>query len=445
MKIVLGVGGGIAAYKSALLLRLFTEAGHDVRVIPTRASLNFVGAATWEALSHHPVSHDVFDAVDEVQHVRVGQEADLVVIAPATADLMARIAAGRADDLLTSTVLATRAPVVLAPAMHTEMWENPATRANVETLRARGIAVIEPAVGRLTGTDTGAGRLPDPETIRDAALAAASSDLDPEPLDGAGLQVDPEPQEDPAPGGRPDAARAAEDTPWAGRSVVVTLGGTREPLDPVRYLGNRSSGKQGLAFARALAEQGAEVTVVAGAVEIPLDASLRTLRIGTALELKETLERLVREERPDAIVMAAAVADFRPARTETSKIKKRDGEEAPQIVLERNPDVIAGLAEARGQGRAPLLVAFAAETGDERGSVLEYAESKLRRKRVDALCVNEVGLAKGFGADENELTVLFADGAQPVHASGPKDEVARAAVGALGRLVSADGAPAALS
>lgn len=433
MKIVLGVGGGIAAYKSALLLRLFTEAGHDVRVIPTRASLNFVGAATWEALSHHPVSHDVFDAVDEVQHVRVGQEADLVVIAPATADLMARIAAGRADDLLTSTVLATRAPVVLAPAMHTEMWENPATRANVETLRARGIAVIKPAVGRLTGTDTGAGRLPDPEAIRDAALAAASADLDPEPL------------EDPARGDRPDAARAAEDTPWAGRSVVVTLGGTREPLDPVRYLGNRSSGKQGLAFARALTEQGAEVTVVAGAVEIPLDASLRTLRIGTALELKETLERLVREERPDAIVMAAAVADFRPARTETSKIKKRDGEEAPQIVLERNPDVIAGLAEARGQGRAPLLVAFAAETGDERGSVLEYAESKLRRKRVDALCVNEVGLAKGFGADENELTVLFADGAQPVHASGPKDEVARAAVAALGRLVSADGAPAALS
>ncbi|MCB4207565.1 bifunctional phosphopantothenoylcysteine decarboxylase/phosphopantothenate synthase [Arthrobacter sp. UM1] len=433
MKIVLGVGGGIAAYKSALLLRLFTEAGHDVRVIPTRASLNFVGAATWEALSHHPVSHDVFDAVDEVQHVRVGQEADLVVIAPATADLMARIAAGRADDLLTSTVLATRAPVVLAPAMHTEMWENPATRANVETLRGRGIAVIEPAVGRLTGTDTGAGRLPDPEAIRDAALAAASEDLDPEPGEGS------------AAADGTGAPLADRNTPWTGRSVVVTLGGTREPLDPVRYLGNRSSGKQGLAFARALAEQGAEVTVVAGAVEIPLDESLRTLRIGTARELEETLERLVRKERPDAIVMAAAVADFRPARTEASKIKKRDGEDAPQIVLERNPDVIAGLAEARGEGRSPLLVAFAAETGDEHGSVLEYAESKLRRKRVDALCVNEVGLAKGFGADENELTVLFADGADPVHASGPKDEVARAAVTALGRLVSADGAPAPLS
>jgi phosphopantothenoylcysteine decarboxylase/phosphopantothenate--cysteine ligase len=415
MKIVLGVGGGIAAYKSALLLRLLTEAGHDVRVIPTRASLNFVGAATWEALSHHPVSTEVFDHVDEVQHVRLGQEADLVVVAPATADLLARVANGRADDLLTSTILATRAPVVLAPAMHTEMWENPATVANVALLRDRGITVVEPAVGRLTGKDTGAGRLPDPEVIRDAALAAATQSAS-RHAESPGVEVE-------------------GTSPWSGRKVIVTLGGTREPLDPVRYLGNRSSGKQGLACAKALAACGADVTIIAGSVEVDLPRMLSgrpvsVVRIETALQLQAALEE--RLPAQDALIMAAAVADFRPRVVVDHKIKKRDDREDPVIELVRNPDIIAGLGAARQVGDTPKLVAFAAETGDAQGSVMEYAQGKLERKRVDALCVNRVSATEGFGRDDNTLTVLYADGRTPVEARGSKDRVAEIVIRDLG-------------
>ncbi|GAA1348359.1 bifunctional phosphopantothenoylcysteine decarboxylase/phosphopantothenate--cysteine ligase CoaBC [Falsarthrobacter nasiphocae] len=409
MKIVLGVGAGIAAYKSALLLRLFTEAGHTVRVIPTAASLNFVGAATWEALSGQPATSEIFDAVDEVQHVRVGQEADLVVIAPATADLLARIASGRADDLLTTTILATRAPVLLAPAMHTEMWENAATRANVATLRSRGITVLDPAVGRLTGVDTGPGRLPEPAVIRDAALAAAGA----------------------AAGEGDDGAAGGE---WAGRRVVVTLGGTREPLDPVRYLGNRSSGKQGLAFARALTALGADVRVIAGSVEVELDQAIPTRRIATALELEAALA----EEAPhaDAVIMAAAVADFRPARVEGTKIKKRGETGAPVIELVRNPDIIAGLAERFPRGTGPKLVAFAAETGDSQGSPEDYAAAKLERKGVDAICLNDVAEGRAFGQDENRIVVLTADGGR-FEAQGSKDEVARRVLEALGEALMA--------
>lgn len=409
MKIVLGVTGGIAAYKSALLLRLLTEAGHDVRVIPTANSLNFVGAATWEALSHHPVTADVFESIDEVQHVRLGQEAELIVVAPATADFLAKVAAGRADDLLTTTIIASRAPVVLAPAMHTEMWENAATKANVATLRSRGMTVIEPASGRLTGTDTGPGRLPDPEVIRDAALAAA-----------AGAQSE-------ATG---ESAPEAPSSAWSGKKVVVTLGGTREALDPVRFLGNRSSGKQGLAFAQALASQGASVQIIAGSVEIPLDESIPTRRIQSALELQAALdEELV---GADALVMAAAVADFRPKSVAGAKIKKRDDGQDPVIELERNPDIIAGLTARKQDFPGVRFVAFAAETGDEHGTVLEYGQQKLARKKVDALCVNRVSTTEGFGTDENAITVLFQDASEPFETSGSKTEIAARIVAELG-------------
>jgi phosphopantothenoylcysteine decarboxylase/phosphopantothenate--cysteine ligase len=389
-RIVLGVSGGVAAYKAALLLRALTEAGHDVRVVPTPSALHFVGAATFEALSGHPVTTDVWSDVDEVAHVRIGQEADLVVIAPATADLLARAAGGRADDLLTATLLTAHCPVVFVPAMHTEMWLHPATQDNVATLRRRGSVVLPPAVGRLTGPDSGPGRLPEPADI--AALVTV--------VLGSG------------------AGALAHDL--TGRRVVISAGGTREPLDPVRYLGNRSSGKQGWALARVAAARGADVVLVAANVELPAPFGVRVVAAGTAEELRAAMHA----EAPDAdvVVMSAAVADFRPASVAGAKMKKDSAGEPDSVPLVRNADVLAELVAKRAPGQ--LVVGFAAETGDADGDVLTHARAKLARKACDLLVVNDVSGDLVFGQSDNAVVVLAADGESTEIARGPKDAVA---------------------
>ncbi|UJP38963.1 bifunctional phosphopantothenoylcysteine decarboxylase/phosphopantothenate--cysteine ligase CoaBC [Cellulomonas palmilytica] len=414
MRVVLGVAGGIAAYKAVLLLRLLREAGHEVRVVPTRAALEFVGRPTWEALSGRRVTTDVFEDVDEVAHVAIGQHADLVVVAPATADLLARAATGQADDLLTATLLVTRAPVLLAPAMHTEMWEHPATVANVATLRSRGVHVLDPASGRLTGTDTGPGRLPEPEEIAAAALALVAD---------AGRPAAPAPAPTVAP------ARPAD---LAGRHVVVSAGGTREPIDPVRYLGNRSSGRQGVALARAALERGARVTLVAANLSVAPPAGAEVVTVETAAQLRDAVRTSAKDA--DVVVMAAAVADFRPVSPADAKIKKREGTAAPTIELVETVDVLAELARDRVRP-GQVVVGFAAETGDAQGSVLEHGRAKARRKRADLLAVNAVGDGLGFGTDDNEVTILDAAGDPVASARGSKDDVAHAlwdAVRALG-------------
>ncbi|MCZ2820083.1 bifunctional phosphopantothenoylcysteine decarboxylase/phosphopantothenate--cysteine ligase CoaBC [Modestobacter sp. VKM Ac-2977] len=397
-QIVLGVGGGVAAYKSALLLRALTESGHDVRVVPTVSALRFVGAATFEALSGNPVSTEVWDDVPEVAHVRIGQTADLVLVNPATADLLARAAAGRADDLLTATLLTAHCPVVFVPAMHTEMWQHPATQDNVATLRRRGAVVLPPAVGRLTGPDSGPGRLPEPADVAALAELVLSA--------GAGALT-------------PDLD---------GRRVVISAGGTREPLDPVRFLGNRSSGLQGWALARVAAARGAEVVLVAANVERPAPFGVRVVPVETAEELRLAMhsESSGRETaRPaDVVVMAAAVADFRPTTVAGSKLKKGGATEPSSLELVRNPDVLVELVGARPAGQ--LVVGFAAETGDAEGDVLTHARAKLARKGVDLLVVNDVSAGRVFGRSENEVTVLAADGTATAVPAGRKDAVAAA-------------------
>lgn len=401
MRIVLGVGGGIAAYKVASLLRLFTEAGHDVTVIPTEASTRFIGTATWEALSGNPVSNSVFDDVHLVNHVRLGHEADLVVVAPATADLLAKAATGQAGDLLTNTLLMAHGPVLFAPAMHTEMWQHAATRANVETLRSRGAAVLEPASGRLTGADSGPGRLPEPRVIFEAAMALVQGQSD--------YQL-----------------------PLAGRIVTISAGGTREPLDPVRFLGNRSSGKQGVALAVAARNAGATVRLLAAHMDVPPPAGVEVVRVETALQLRAAA--LDAAARSDVVIMSAAVADFRPAEVSDTKIKKRDDTADPVISLVRNPDILQELVEQRNSGPAgsgQLIVGFAAETGDSQGDVLAYAEAKLRRKGCDLLVVNHVGTDKVFGQDSNSVVILSRSGSEPQEASGTKTEVSEAIIGRI--------------
>ena len=389
-RVVLGVAGGIAAYKAALLLRELAETGHDVTVVPTAASEHFVGRATWEALSGHPVATDVWAGAVDVPHVRLGRRADLVVVAPTTADLLARAAHGLADDLLTNVLLTATCPVLLAPAMHTEMWLHPATRANVALLRSRGVTVLEPASGRLTGADSGPGRLPEP-----ADIAAACRRL----LAGGPRGRDLE-----------------------GRTVVVSAGGTREPLDPVRFLGNRSSGRQGVALAAAAAARGARVTLVAAHLEVPAPAAVDVVAVGTARQLRDAVRAAA--AGADVVVMAAAVADFRPATRADAKIKKTDDPgEDPVVVLQRNPDVLAELVEERS-GAAPLLVGFAAETGDAGGSVLEHGRAKLARKGCDLLVLNEVGEGRGFATATNAVTILAADGGERVVPEAAKDVVA---------------------
>lgn len=397
IRIVVGVAGGIAAYKTAHLVRLFKESGHQVHVVPTKTALEFVGKATWEALSGNPVYTHVFEGTDEVMHVRLGREADLVVVAPATADLMARAAAGRADDMLTATLLTTTKPVLFAPAMHTEMWLHPATQDNVTLLRKRGNVVLNPAVGRLTGKDTGAGRLPEPEDIFAAARTVLRANINNEPpLDLAGLRV------------------------------AISAGGTREPLDPVRFLGNRSTGHQGWALAESAAGRGADVRLVAANVSLPTPHGVERRDVETAVELQQAMKDVA--AWADVVIMAAAVADYRPVANAETKQKKPDDGSAPTIELAQNPDILAGLVQdRRASGAGPqLIVGFAAETGDESGSVLEYARQKAERKGADLLVVNQVGANIGFGDVESAITVLTAAGEVVAEAGGTKAVIADA-------------------
>jgi phosphopantothenoylcysteine decarboxylase/phosphopantothenate--cysteine ligase len=416
MRILLGVTGGIAAYKAVLLLRLLREQGHAVRVIPTHAALEFVGAPTFEALSGEPVSTEVFDDVPGVQHVALGKGADLVIVAPATADFMARAAVGLAGDLLTTTLLAARCPVVFAPAMHTEMWDHPATRANVATLRERGVHVIEPASGRLTGVDAGPGRLPEPEDIAREALSLVASASPP----------------------------AGEPQDLAGRRVVISAGGTREPIDPVRFIGNRSSGRQGVALAQAAAARGADVTLVAANLAQDVTDQVEAgraavgqrtcavVRVESTAELREAVRAAGADA--DVVVMAAAVADFRPATAPDAKIKKVPGQGPAPIVLVENPDILAELAHERLRA-GQVVVGFAAETGDESGSVLEHGRTKARRKGADLIAVNAVGSGRGFGTAGNEVTILDGAGDVVGQSSGSKREVADAVWDAVVKLL----------
>ncbi|MEO5708511.1 MAG: bifunctional phosphopantothenoylcysteine decarboxylase/phosphopantothenate--cysteine ligase CoaBC [Nocardioidaceae bacterium] len=390
-RVVLGVSGGIAAYKAAELLRRFTESGHDVTVVPTAAALQFVGAPTWAALSGKPVSTEVWSDVHAVPHVRIGQSADLLVVAPATADLLAKAAHGLADDLLTNTLLTVRCPVVFAPAMHTEMWEHPATQENVATLRRRGALVIEPAEGRLTGADTGKGRFPEPTEIFELAREVLAR------------------------------AGAANRLDLAGRHVLVSAGGTREYLDPVRFLGNRSSGLQGYALARAAASRGAEVVLVAANVTLPDPAGVKVVHVETTAQLRDAV--LAATPTADAVVMAAAPADYRPQAVSDTKIKKAEDGSAPTIELEQNPDILAEISHHRVRPGS-VVVGFAAETGDAHGSVLDLARAKLTRKGCDLLVVNDVSGGQVFGSAENEAVVLDADGGSTPVPRGSKAALA---------------------
>lgn len=400
-QVIVGVSGGIAAYKACTVVRQLTEASHRVRVIPTESALRFVGAATFEALSGEPVCTDVFADVPAVPHVHLGQQADLVVVAPATADLLARAAAGRADDLLTATLLTARCPVLFAPAMHTEMWLHPATVDNVATLRRRGAVVLEPATGRLTGADSGAGRLPEAEEITTLAqLLLERHDALPYDL--------------------------------AGRKLLVTAGGTREPIDPVRFIGNRSSGMQGYAVARVAAQRGADVTLIAGHTAGLVDpAGVEVVHVSSAQQLADAVSK--HAPTADVLVMAAAVADFRPAQVATAKIKK-GVEGPPTIELLRNDDVLAGVVRARAHGQLPnmrAIVGFAAETGDANGDVLFHARAKLRRKGCDLLVVNAVGEGRAFEVDSNDGWLLASDGTESALQHGSKTLMASRIVDAI--------------
>ena len=451
MRIIVGIGGGIAAYKAAMLLRLFAKNGDEVIAMPTPNATKFVGVPTLEALSGNPVSTDVFDRVPEVNHVRQAEKADAVVIAPATADLLARLAAGRADDLLSSTVLTTHAPVILAPAMHTQMWEHPATQANVQTLRSWGYHVIEPAIGRLTGPDSGPGRMPEPEDIFAVALdvIARFPKGQVHPVYTPGY-APTEPLYTGTEQERMAAARQATLTsallgqvepsqagassslgsPLSGRLVVITAGGTREALDPVRFLGNRSTGKQGVALAEAARDLGATVHLIGANLEVPAPEGVQVTRVVSALELREaTLEA---SAAADVLIMSAAVADFRPAEFAEFKIKKSaDSEDAPVIQLVRNPDILREVVVRRQQAREAgdsvlgpkLIVGFAAETGSAEKTPLELGREKLQRKGTDFLAVNAVGVNRGFGTDDNTITLLSTLNDEAPVFSGSKKEL----------------------
>lgn len=398
LRICYGVCGGIAAYKGALLLREFTEAGHDVTVMATPSALHMVGAATWQALSGKPVATDIFAGSTHVDHIRLADEADLVVIAPATANTIAKLACGIADNMLTATVLATSAPVVIAPAMHTGMWENPATKHNVATLRERGIHVMTPATGRLTGKDSGIGRLPEPSAI--AAYALAS------------LQP------------------SAQD--YCGTRMLVTAGGTREALDPVRYLANRSSGRQGVAIAAAAARRGAAVHLLAANVApdvlAVLPPEVAVSEVSSARELAAAAHR--HAPSVDVIVMAAAVADYRPAAVSESKRKKTGTNLTLELV--ENPDILRELIAAKPPGQR--IVGFAAETGDEKKTALEYGIEKAIRKGADLLAINTVGESQGFGDTDNYVHLVDASGTLHGEGGGAKSDVATVILDTLSAL-----------
>jgi len=390
LNVVLGVSGGIAAYKVASILRLLTEAGHNVQVVPTQAALNFVGSATWEALSGNPVISEVWDDVPDVPHVRIGQAADLVIVAPATADLLSRAASGAANDLLTNVLLTARCPIVYAPAMHTEMWLNAATQENVSTLRSRGSIVIDPADGRLTGADSGPGRLPDAEEIVSVALGVLSEqDL-------------------------------------LGQDIVITAGGTREFLDPVRFLGNSSSGKQGVALAVAARDRGAKVTLICANASVSMPAGVVVQNVVTGDQMHTAVMKA--SMTADAIVMAAAVADYKPKTTQNSKMKKSEDGSSPTIELVRTTDILADLVVHRNTSHPDqVIVGFAAETGDDHGSVLQHGIAKLNRKGCDILVINEVGPNLAFGTDDNEVTILTREPAsETVVSKTSKTQIAHA-------------------
>ena len=406
MFVVVGVSGGIAAYKTVQVVRALVTNGHEVHVVPTEDALRFVGTATWEAISRHPVTTSVHDDVAEVRHVALGTSADLVIVAPATANTLAKMAAGISDNLLGVTLLATTAPVVVAPAMHTAMWDHAATQANIATLRERGIRIVGPADGPLTGGDSGPGRMVEPDEIVAAALAAAGA------VDVAGAPA----------------------SDLADLRVAVSTGGTREPIDPVRYLGNRSSGKQGVAVALAAADRGAYVHLVAAHVEgTVLDRALHHPRIAveralTAVEMDAAMRAAAREA--DVVVMAAAVADFSVPEVSDVKIRKEDGTLTLDLI--ENPDILAGLVRDRRPGQT--LVGFAAETAADEAELRERGIRKRARKGVDLLAVNRVGWTQGFESGEN--AVLFVDASDEVtaRASGTKRAVADALWDAVLRL-----------
>lgn len=402
LTIVVGVTGGIAAYKAVSVIRSFVLLGHDVHVIATDAALRFVGAPTFEAISRNPLNTDLYEGVSEVRHVGIGKRADLVVIAPATANTIAKLANGLADDLLTNTVLATEAPVLIAPAMHSEMWRHPATQANVQTLRLRGVAVVGPGVGQLTGSDSGPGRMEEPDAIVAAAIALAARQQ-----------------------GRRDRAGSAQDATrgrrdLAGHRIVITAGGTREPLDPVRFLGNRSSGKQGVAIAVAARDRGADVVLIAAHLDVPAPEGVETRTVSTALELQRAVTGAAADA--DVVVMAAAVADFRPESASEAKIKKENVGDGLELSLVANPDILAELSATKQPDQ--IVVGFAAETERDPQALIELGKRKLQRKGCDYLVINNVGWHTGFSTDHNEVVVLDSGGDIVMEASGTKASVA---------------------
>jgi phosphopantothenoylcysteine decarboxylase/phosphopantothenate--cysteine ligase len=386
LNVVVGITGGIAAYKAVGVIRSFVLAGHRVQVVATQGALRFVGRPTLEAISRNPVHTELYEGVAEVRHVAIGQAADLIVIAPATANTIARLASGFAEDLLGNTVLASTAPVVIAPAMHTEMWQNPATQANIATLRSRGVTIVGPAIGQLTGADSGPGRMEEPETIVQAALAVAA---------GAPGDLD-------------------------GTRIVITAGGTREALDPVRFLGNRSSGKQGVALATAAVRRGATVTLIASHLDVAPPGGVTLVSAPSATELQRAVTDAA--DQADIIIMAAAVSDYRPAEVLNAKIKKEDTGTELTLRLVQNPDILAGLASSARPGQR--IVGFAAETTPGEDELLEIGRAKLSRKGCDFLVVNRVGWNEGFALDTNSIVVLAKGGNVVLEASGTKLEIA---------------------
>ncbi|WP_370057263.1 bifunctional phosphopantothenoylcysteine decarboxylase/phosphopantothenate synthase [Leifsonia sp. EB41] len=419
MTVVVGVTGGIAAYKAVGVIRALVLEGHSVHVVATEAALRFVGRPTLEAISRNPVATDLYEGVAEVRHVAIGQSADLIVIAPATANTLAKLAAGIADDLLGNTVLASTAPLVVAPAMHTEMWRNPATVANVATLRSRGVTVVGPASGQLTGADSGPGRMEEPEVIVRAALRAAG--ISPR----LAVSAVPEPVADVVVLSERRRANEASRRPrggvdLAGKRVVVTAGGTREPLDPVRFLGNRSSGRQGVAVAAAAQARGAEVVLIAAHLEVEPPEGVELVQVQTALELQEAVTEAARSA--DLVVMTAAVADYRPAVMRDSKIKKSEAGQTLTLELVANPDILAGLSAAKREGQ--VVVGFAAETEPDPSTLIELGRTKLAAKGSDFLVLNQVGWEQGFATESNEVVVLRRGGDIVMEASGSKLSVA---------------------
>ena len=442
-RIVVGVSGSISAYKATFIIRQLRAAGHEVKVVASAAALKFIGESTLAALSGAPVASQLFSDAGAVEHVAIAEWAQLLLIAPASADLIAKLAVGRADDMLTTTALTTTAPIVISPAMHTQMWQHPATVANVEILRSRGVKVIEPASGRLTGKDSGPGRLPEPEQIVAQALEfLRQSEHFKAASNGGGAQVvdavqnQGEPSQDQPGQNQPDQDLAAQDLQFsqdlAGKHFVISAGGTREAIDPVRFLGNRSSGRQGTALARAAVERGAHVTLVAANIEAALLAQLpeqvEVVKVVSALQLRDAVHEAGRSAQ--VIVMCAAVADFRPKTYAGFKLKKSagnaesGGSESYTLELVENPDILAGLA-ARRLNEGQVIVGFAAETGDEHTSALEYGRRKALRKGADLLAVNTVGATSGFGDVANEIHVLDSHGQQVGHSAGSKLQVAR--------------------